>query len=91
MRLNIGLLKAVAVLFTLDILVFHIFALKALLLPIELKVNITSNSGNRQIWPSQFHYFSLDVIVRDSCQFWVHLKVLGYDFVSQLSKSLNLI
>ena len=49
--LNVSLLVAVAVLVALDIHAFHFFAffVAALFLPVELKVNVASHRGDRQV------------------------------------------
>jgi hypothetical protein len=46
MRFNIGLLKAVSVLLSLYVFVGHLVTTEALLLPVELKVNVTSDCGH---------------------------------------------
>jgi len=59
-RFNVSLLETVSMLFALDVLILHIFALQALLLPIELEVDVASDSCDRQFLISQFHNFTLD-------------------------------
>ena len=59
-RFNVSLLETVSMLFALDVLILHLFALQALLLPIELEVDVASDSCDRQFLISQFHNFTLD-------------------------------
>ena len=86
MRFNIGLLETVSVLLSLYIFVSHFVIFKAFLLPVELKVDVSSNCSHRQISVSQFHYFSKDVFVTNSCQLRVHLEVRCNYFVGELCK-----
>ena len=45
-RLDIRLFETVSVLLSLNVLVFHFVAVQALLLPVELKVDVASGLGN---------------------------------------------
>ena len=91
MSFNVSLLKAVAVLLTFDVLLDHVLTLEALLLPIEFKVDITSNSRDWKLGASQFHNFTLDVNILYSFEFWILFKVFCDDFISQLSQTLDFI
>ena len=66
-RFDVGLLETVAVLLALNILSFH-FAAEALLLPVELKVDVSRHSGHRQVAVCQFHNFSQDLFVFDALE-----------------------
>jgi len=91
MRFNEGLLETVSVLLLLDVLVLHLFALKALFLPVELKVDVASDCRDREVLISQFHNLALDVLVLNTCQLRVELEVLSDDFIGQLSQRLDLV
>lgn len=91
MRFNIGLLETVSVLLSLYVFVGHLIAVKALLLPVELKVDVASNGSHRQISVSQFHYFAQDVFVTNSRQCRVHLEVRCNHFIGELCKCFNLV
>ena len=80
--LYVRLLEAIAVLLSLDVLVFHFVAFQALLLPVELKVDVASCLCDRQFLIGQFHYFTLDVLVRDIGQLWIEMEVLSHNFIS---------
>jgi len=80
-RFNIGLLEAVSMLLSFYIFISHFVIFKALLLPVKLKVDVSSNYSHRQISVSQFHYFSKNVLVTNPCQLRVHLEVSCNYFV----------
>ena len=80
-RLDIRLFETVSVLLSLNVLVLHFVAFQALLLPIELKVDIASGLGNSQLLIGQFHNFTLDVFICDISQLGVEVEILCDDFV----------
>ena len=59
-----------------DVFILHFFAIEALFLPIELEVDVTSDGCDAQVLISQFHNFTLDVLVFDVVELWVQLEVL---------------
>ena len=61
--LDVSLLETITMLLSFDVLVFHLVTLQAFLLPVELKIDVSCNGRNVQILISQFHNFTLDVLV----------------------------
>ena len=91
MRFNVRLLETVSMLLSLDIMFLEFGSLKALFLPVELKVNVSCNSGNWEVFVSQFHNFSLNVFVFNTFKIWIKAEIIGNFFVCKLCQSLNLI
>jgi hypothetical protein len=90
-RFNKGLLEAVSMLLSLYVFISHFLVFETLLLPIKLKVDVSGNSGHRQIPVSQFHYFAQDVFVTNSSQLRVLLEISCNHFISELCQSFNFV
>ena len=91
MRFYVCLLEAIAVLLTLDVLSFHVFALQALLLPVELKFDIARYSSYGQVFLSQFHNFAFDLFIFDAFELRVFREVCSNDLVSEHCQRLDFI
>ena len=76
---------------SLDVLVGHLITLKTLLLPVELKVDVSGDSRDWQVLISQFHNFTLNVSISHTLQIRVQMEVCGHLFVGKLRQRLNLI
>ena len=91
MSLDESLFITVAMLLTLDVLLLHDLVNLALLLPIELEVDVLSNFSDWQVLVCQFHNFLQGILVLDSLQFRVHMEVLRYNFVCNLNETFDLV
>ena len=91
MRLDVGLLEAVTMLLPLDVHVFHLRALQALLLPVEFKIDVPSDRGDWEVLFSQFHNFLLDVFIFDTLKLRVEREILGDLLVCKFGQGFNLI
>jgi hypothetical protein len=76
-NLNVGLLVRIAVLFLLDVL--HERLVLALLLPVELLVDVAGCNRYRQVFVNVLHNVVLNFFVFDSLQVWVLIEVICDD------------
>lgn len=85
--LDIGLFETAAV--KLSLYVFHLFG--ALLLPVELVVDVSGSRSNRQVPIRQLHNVLRDDLFINAAQLWVEAEVFRNLLIGQLDQCLNIV